>query len=276
MKHVLACLFFLIYIQAGFAQPLKIKDRKVNDLSGTEFFKAISDSALRLENREELIYQAVKNGNIPDFLRKLSCVTQEVALDSTIYKISFFTLPDYMAIGNNEDFFYIPMTPILAQRVAKLLNSSLPTKRMVDLIYQHSEIKLAPSPIPPTRNMTTVPVFKAHNETVQQQLLPFLAQHREGKLTAGHKKDIIISNKVYSEKTAKVVIYGWHQLNGKAIQPVYNKHSNTWADYSHGIRLILNKVIINGKKTTIQKVLSDQKLYSLLSDEGIITRAYYP
>lgn len=276
MKHVLACLFFLIYIQAGFAQSLKIKDRKVNDLSGTEFFKVISDPTLSLEDREELIYKAIKRGNVPNFLRKLSPVSQELTFDSTTYKITFFTLPDYMAIGNDEDFFYIPMTPILAQRVATLLNSSLPTKRMVDLIYQHAEIKLSPSPIPPTPNMTTVPVFKAHSEIVQEQLRPFSVQHQEGKLTAGHKKDIIISTKIYTEKTAKVVIYGWHQANGKAIQPVYNKHSNTWADYSHGVRLILSKVIVNGKKTTLQKVLSDQKLHSLLSDEGIITRASYP
>ena len=147
---------------------------------------------------------------------------------------------------------------------------------MVDSIYQQSEIKLTPIPIPPTKAMITVPVFKKHSEIIAQQLIPFLSQHLSSKLTAGHKKDIIISPKIYTEKTAKVVIYGWHQLNGKAIQPIYNKHSNTWADYSHGVRLIQNKILINGKRTTIQKVVADPKLHQLLSDEGVIEKAFYP
>lgn len=147
---------------------------------------------------------------------------------------------------------------------------------MVDQIYEQAKIKLTPAPIPPTKAMTTVPIFIKHSNSVQQQLIPYLTQHNESELTAGNKKDIIISNKIYTEKTAKVVIYGWHQLNGKAIQPVYNKHSNTWADYSHGVRLIQNKILVNGKKTELQKILADQKMYLLLSDEGVIQKSYYP
>ncbi len=276
MKKLVASLVFIIFVQVTLAQSLKVKPRKLNELTGSEFFDLISDSTLSLTTREDLIFDAIKKGNVPNFLRKLSTIEHEATIDGKKYKITYFTLPDYIAIGSNEDYFYIPTTPILAQRIANLLQCSLPTKKMVDLIYQQSEIKLTPTPIPPTKAMTTVPVFKAHSDTVQQQLIPFLAQHNTGKLTAGHKKDIIISTKIYTEKTAKVVIYGWHQQNGKAIQPVYNKHSNTWADYSHGVRLIQNKVIVNGKKTTLQEVVSDPKLHQLISDEGVITRPYYP
>ena len=276
MRLVFTFLIFLLINVFTFAQSLKIKPRKEKSLVGSEFAKLISDSTLSLNDREYLIFEEIKNGNIPDFLSGLCTVEQEQIIGNKTHKIHFFVLPDYMAIGSNTDYFYVPMTPILAQKVAKHLNCSLPTKKMVDLIYHQSTIKLAPSPLPPNKAMTTVPIFIKHSNIIQQQLSPYLATHKLGELTAGNKKDIIISNKIYTEKTAKVVIYGWHQLNGKAIQPVYNKHTNTWADYSHGVRLVLNKVLLNGKKTTLKKILSDSILNSLLSDEGKIDKPYYP
>jgi hypothetical protein len=276
IKIFTSVIVFLLLIQLGFAQKLKLPSRKADALTGTAFANSIADSTLSLENREEIIFQEIKKGNIPNFLRKLYAVNDELQLENKSYKITYFVIPDYMAIGSNDDYFYVPMTPILAQKVADFLKCSLPTKKMVDQIYEQAKIKLPPAPIPPTKAMTTVPVFIKHSSSVQQQLIPYITQHNLSELTAGNKKDIIISNKIYTEKTAKVVIYGWHQLNGKAIQPVYNKHSNTWADYSHGVRLVNDKLLINGKKTKLKKVLSDAKLSALLSDEGIIIKAYYP
>ena len=168
------------------------------------------------------------------------------------------------------------MTPVLAQQIADLTKCILPTKRMVDAIYEAAEIKLEPQPIPPTPLMTTVPVFMAHNAMIQKQLITYLAQHALSALTAGHKKDIVISNKIYGENSNRVVIYGWHKLDWKPIQPLYNKHSHTWADYSHGVRLIQNIVWVNGKKTTVATVLADPKLNVLLSDEGVISKSFYP
>lgn len=276
MKICWCCLLLLVFTYQTQAQTLKIKDRKTTAIAKDDFVKLIADTSLTLADREDLILKEIKKGNIPDFLRKLSPIEHELIIDGKKQRITFFTLPDYLAIGNNEAYFYMPTTPILAQKIAKLLNCSLPTKKMVDLIYVEAIIKLAPAPIPPTKAMTTVPIFEIHNNLVQQQLVPYVTLHNEGKLTAGNKKDLIISNRIYTEKAAKVVIYGWHQLNGKAIQPVYNKHTNTWADYSHGIRLIQNKVMLNGKKTTLQKILLDPNLHLLLSDEGVIAKPFYP
>lgn len=168
------------------------------------------------------------------------------------------------------------MTPILAQKVARLIKCSLPTKLLVDQIYKEAKIKLAPQPIPPTKAMTSLPVFIAHTDSILSQLKPVMANHQSGELTAGNKKDIIISNKIYGESTPRVVIYGWHKLDGKAIQPVYNKHTNTWADYSHGVRLTQNKIYINHKKTSLKKVLRDAELCRIFSDEGKIDQPYYP
>lgn len=274
----LVCLLIGIFShQVLAAQHLKLPRRKADALSGKAFALSIADSSLSLVKREQLIYKEIKKGNVPDFLRALKKVsdTIEIAgLGST--QISYHVLPDYFAIGSNADFFYIPMTPILAQKIAQVSKASLPTRKMVDRIYQTATIKLEPAPIPPTKAMTSVPAFIKHDEMVKAQLLASFKQHQSGELTAGNKKDIVISNKIYGEKTPRVVIYGWHKLDGKAIQPLYNKHINTWADYSHGVRLIQNKVFVNGKKTSLKQVLADPILYPLLSDEGVITKAYYP
>lgn len=276
MKYLLFVFTILILSQNACAQLLKLKLRDANALTGSEFAKSISDSTLTLKQRENLIFKEIKSGNVPNFLRKLSEIKDSMQISNQICIITYYVLPDYFAIGNNADFFYIPMTPILAQKVADLTKSSLPTKKIVDRIYSNATLKLKPQPISPTKAMTTLPVFIAHNEMINQQLQPLISNHNNSELTAGNKKDIIISNKIYGEPTNRVVIYGWHKLDGKPIQPVYNKHTNTWVDYSHGVRLVQNKVWVNGKETSLAKVLANPKLNILLSDEGEIQKSFYP
>lgn len=276
MKYLTVIL--ILISQSLTAQTLKLPQRKADALSGSAFAISIADSLLTLAQREKIILKEIKNGNVPNFLRKLTKITDSTEWDFGIDKISisYYVLPDYFCIGSDEDFFYVPMTPILAQKVADLTKCSLPTKKMVDQIYKNATIKLQPKPIPPTKAMTTVPVFIAHTEIINMQLNDFNAKHKNSELTAGHKKDIIISNKIYGEKSARVVIYGWHKLDGKPIQPVYNKHTNTWADYSHGVRLVQNTVWLNGKKTTLAKILAAAKQSFLITDEGKIDKPYYP
>lgn len=276
MKYFSILFITILFSQSLHAQVLSLKSKRANALSGSEFATSIADSTFTLAHRENLIFSEIKKGNVPDFLRKLTAVTDSAKIDGKIYSITYYVLPDYLAIGSNKDFFYVPMTPILAQKIAELVKCSLPTKRIVDAVYKAAEVKLEPQPIPPTASMTIVPVFMAHNSIVQKQLSTYLAEHALSALTAGHKKDIVISNKIYGQSSNRVVIYGWHQLDGKAIQPLYNKHSNTWADYSHGVRLVQQKVWLNGKKTSLAKVLADPKLNVLLSDEGVILKPFYP
>lgn len=259
------------------AQTLKIRDRKTDALTGSQFAKSISDTALSLKDREKIIYKAIKQGNIPNFYRKLVKITDSMKVNYRQMVIEYYVIPDYIAIGTDTNYFYCPMTPGLAQRVANKLKCSLPTKQLSDNIYRHAETKLLPLPIPPTPAMTTVPVFMRHNQMVKKQLDSLGTKYKQGDLTAGDKKDVIIANRIYNDTSAyHVVIYGWHRLNGKAIQPVYAKHLNSWADYSHGIRFIQRDVWVNGKKMDIRKILSSPELNVLISDEGPIAKPFYP
>lgn len=277
MKQLISILFFFLMATGfrGNAQHLKLPRRPVNALPGSAFAAAISDSLLSPVAREQRILAEVTIGNVPDFYRNFLAVTDSLISEGKLFVIKYFAAPDYLAIGSDSDYFYCPLTASAAQKIADQLKCSLPTRKMSDRIYQLAGFKLTPEPIPPSIRMITVPVFEEHNKLVQQQLERMGA--RRGTLIAGNKKDVVLSNKIIAaDGTPRVVIYGWHKPDGKAIQPLYNGHKYDWVDYSHGIRLIQNKVYLNGRKTTIKKILMSDELHGLLSDEGVINRPSYP
>jgi hypothetical protein len=231
---------------------------------GTAF--ALSIAALPLEEREEKFLAEVKAGNVPSFLRKLV----PVAVSAGKVKASYFVAPDYLAIGSDDDFFLTPLTPLTAQAIADRLDCVLPTPKMVDDIYASATVKLTPAPIPPSPAMITVPVFLRHNEMVRAAR----GKTPPGTLVAGHKKDVVIANRVFATR-GKVAIYGWHKPDGKPIQPLYTGHTASYADYSHGIRLVSRRMMVDGVATTIDDVLADPKLAPLLSNEGVMLQTRY-
>lgn len=275
MSKVLLFLLILAPLLT-FSQQLKVKDRKPELPKGAEFAAMISDSNLTLQERERSIYKQVRKGNIPPFYRKLIRVTDSSVVAGRLARIEYFVLPDYLAIGSDEDYFYCPMSPMLAQKIAHLFRCSLPTRKMVDQIFNAADVKLTPQPIPPSPAMTTVPVFLQHNQLVGEERDRQVNDSLIGRLVAGNKKDVVVSNRMYKDEKLRVVIYGWHRKKGDPIQPLYNGHKPDWVDYSCGIRLIQNRVRVNGRRTTVRKVLRSPTLHPLLSDEGIITFLNYP
>lgn len=243
-------------------------------MSGTEIIGRLA--SLSLEEREEIVLEEVLRGNVPEFLRRLVPVT--IRQDG--HTATFFATPDYLAIGSDEDYFLVPLTPGVAQRIADRLDCTLPTRKMVDRIWSQAPVKLEPSPIPPGPAMTTVPVFAEHNAAVRKQRDAVIDDFPLGTLVAGTKKDVILSRRIFGNfanpaVTRPVVIYGWHHTDGTPIQPVYNGHHETYVDYSHGIRLVQNTMLVDGDETTVRDVLRSPALSGLLSDEGVILRARY-
>lgn len=255
---------------------LNIPARSENAIKGSEFTGQITGLSLR--DREKAISEEILSGNVPSFSRKLRALTINQTIGTSSYELIFFTVCDYMAIGSDEDYLYIPMTPSTAQYLADKMDCMLPTKKIVDIIYTGAGIKMDPQPIPPSDKMTSVPVFSQHTDLIRQQISQIGYDRLADSIIAGHKKDIIISNKIYSRDRNydRVVIYGWHLSDNNPIQPVYNGHIAMYADYSHGVRLISNIVFINGEIYQVADILKDTKLSALLSSEGIISKPYYP
>lgn len=243
---------------------VNIPKRQPNALTGGEFVKRIE--RLALAEREAQIKKEALSGNVPDFYRQFVPIRAKANIDGRERWAEYFVAPDYFCIGSDEDFFLTPMRPQTAQAIADAFGLTLPTTKMTDDIYELSVLKLPPTPIPPSTNMTKVPVFADHNSTVLKQ-----RGDRTGVLVAGHKKDVVITSRL-ANSSDKVAIYGWHKLDGKPIQPLYLGHTSNWVDYSHGIRFVLREMTVDGERTTVDAVLADPKLSALLSNEGPITR----
>ena len=273
-RVVMRICIFLIFALLAYvptqAQTLNLPHRAANAPSGSEFVNLITP--LSRTDRENTIFSQFAAGNVPGWMRSLKLITTNGTINGTNFTVSYYVTPDYLAVGADLDYFLTPMTPLLAQRLANLLNCSLPTRKMVNDIWAQAPCKLSPAPIPPSPAMTTVPVFDQHNSMVRTQRFAVTNSFPLGTLTGGDKKDVVISVRIYTNFananiTKPVVIYGWHQSNGQPIQPVYNGHEETYADYSHGIRLVQMGITLNGQSNTVTNVLTNPNLAALLSDE---------
>jgi hypothetical protein len=120
-----------------------------------------------------------------------------------------------------------------------------------------------------TESREAMKTYLQNNDLIEKQL----AGKPRSELVAGDKKDIVITNRL-KEKPNRVAIYGWHKLDGKAIQPLTIVHGDWYADYSHGVRLVKNECIVDGKPTTMARVMKDSELCKLVSDEGPIDVNY--
>jgi hypothetical protein len=240
--------------------------RREDALTGSEFLR--QTAGLSRADRERAILQQIEQGNIPDFLRQTREVeVSAIGKDGQRHTGTIRVAPDYLAIGSNEDFVRIPMSPTTAQRIADLTGSQLPTRKMVDDIYRSAEVQLRPQPLPAGPRMMSNEYYQRHQTLVDAQLAERGAA--PGALIAGDKKDIVATNRL-DQHPDRVAIYGWHQPNGRPIQPLSTIHEDSYADYSHGARMVSGTMIVDGVERPIAEVLADPNLAPLLSDEGVI------
>jgi len=246
--------------------PSAIPLRPSGSPTGKEFLAATND--LEIEYREVRILQEILRGNIPTFLR--STIAVEISAqtpDGTKLNGTVYVMPDYLAIGSNDDFVRIPMNPITAQQIADHFGYSLPTTKIVDAVFAQAELRLDPKPLRPGSKMISNYYYKVHNELIEKQL----KEEDYGKLLAGHKKDVVLSNRL-NRRPTRVAIYGWHQEKNNPIQPLSTIHGNLYADYSHGIRLIKNMMFVEGKLMPISEVLTHPIYSWLINKDGIVAK----
>ena len=236
-------------------------------MGGRVFMRSVAD--LSTSDREAAIRDELLSGNVPGFLRRFVTIHTLATTGDDVESTAMYEVaPDYLAIGSDDDFVRVPMTPMTAQAVADAFGCTLPTRKMVNDIYNQAEVKLAPLPL--TEERTSVTTFLQHSGRIewQRQDKPL------GALVGGIKKDVVVTNRL-QEKPNRVAIYGWHKLNGEPIQPMTIVHADTYVDYSHGVRLIRRAMRADGEPTTVDMVLADPNLAALLSDEGTIAEPRY-
>ena len=122
----------------------------------------------------------------------------------------------------------------------------------------------------PTNRMSSTDYLVRHNRAVEGQRAPF--GRSLDKLTAGQKKDLVLSNRLRSSP-GRVAIYGWHRKNGVPIQPLSTVHGAPYADYSYGVRLISATAFVNGEAQPLADLMQNPRLAGIISNEGPITKA---
>lgn len=275
-------------IEIGQAASGKIPERPANALTGSQFIATNDFGDMNSKENQYKMEQAmlaeIAKGNIPSFCRPENMKT--LAMKANGITVQYKAGLDYMAIGSDNDFVRVPMTPILAQALSEKYGWGLPTRDMTRAIYASSDIKLS--------GIGYITAPKGTAEHYKQQLKmqgnEYIVRHtadinkqlgeeglrrlRGGKgLVAGHKKDVIISR--YAVDNPDSLDFDGLYINGAPIQ--HNPaHESTYRDYSHGFRPIDGNVTvidINGKAVTMPyyQALKDPRIASVLNGaEGAI------
>jgi hypothetical protein len=243
----------------------KIPPRAADALNGSQFIKHVA--AMEPEEREAAIVAEILNGNIPAFLRHL--VPVEVTSPFGDHgqapaSATLCVIPDYLAIGSDDDFVRMPMNFRSSTRIAREFGFVLPTDRIVDAVHQQAAYQFSPQPLKPGPRMVLPDYFRTHDQRIREQGLR--AGVAPGILVAGHKKDVVLSNRL-NRRGGRIAIYGWHYRDGTPIQPLSTAHHAGYADYSHGIRLVSQFLTVDGKRYSIYDVLRNT---DLLNGDGAI------
>jgi hypothetical protein len=244
----------------------EIPSRSSEDLTGSQFAQYVSK--MSAQDREEAILEEISKGNLPDFLRKLVRVELHGELaNGQGLTATIFVTPDYLAIGSDSDFLRVPMNLHTAVTIAERFGFVLPTRKIVDAIYLQSSYRLMPQPLPAGPQMRSTEYYLTHNQMIENQMHAMGVEL--GALISGDKKDVVMSNRL-ATNVGRIAIYGWHRGPGRPIQPLSTVHGANYADYSHGIRLISDWALVNGKLQSIRQLLQDPATAKIFSDEGPI------
>ena len=230
--------------------------------TGSQFQQQIAN--LSRDQREATVLREIMHGNVPEFLRQLKPIrVQAIDNSGTNHVATYFVMSDYLAVGSNDNFFRVPINPATASAIADKFDASLITTKVSDDVFAAAQAKLNPKPL--TKDRDAVAAFWQHQQIIEEQLL---GQPR-GQLVTGIKKDVVLTNRL-REKPHKVAIFGWHYPDGRPIQSLYVGHVDWYVDYSHGVRLMSQQIIVDGQMLRVSDVLKDPRLSPLLSSEGPI------
>jgi hypothetical protein len=273
-------------------------------LGGRAFMRAIRGTG-RPHNwnaREDAIYEQLRNGNLPDALiRRWVRINLSVTRNGRTIRGSVEVLPDYLCIGSDSDYVYIPMDPLTAQQVAFVLDLNLPTAKICHAIYRATpqgqriggiarDYFRSPSrrqTAPRGASQTSTAAYAEHSDAIKARMrargIPF------GALVAGHKKDVVISKRLRGTPN-KIAFHGFYDASGVPFEPCRDPgpptqgckerpalaHLRQFCDYAQGVRLVRDRMIVDGRPMSMRTVLRSSTLSWLISAEGPIDPPHIP
>ncbi len=259
------CLGWFLGASAVCGQELPLPTRADNALTGSQLAPLLR--AESQDGREARLAREVLGGNVPSTLRTLHPVSLRRTLDGREIEVVVFVTRDYLAVGSDDDYLRVPLTVGTAMEIGRRVGASLPTPLIVDAVWEAAEARVGPDSLPPGPAMRTVAYFEHHHRRIELRLAEASVDH--GVLLAGHKKDVVLAPGLQTAPD-RVAIYGWHRPNGEPIQSLYLGHARDWVDYSHGIRLVSDRVLVDGDELSYRELLADTALAQLLSVGGVV------
>jgi peptidoglycan hydrolase-like protein with peptidoglycan-binding domain/N-acetyl-anhydromuramyl-L-alanine amidase AmpD len=185
--------------------------------------------------------------------------------------IIFYVMADYFAIGEPDDYVYIPLDPVTAEKICRLRGWTFPTKRMVELTFEQSDCKVFAVPgksgpwgPPYDARMFSVARIEAFNKRTQNQIAEIRAPLAV--LRAGHRKDLVLTNELETHHH-KLAYWGWFREDGSPIQGPYvgvTQHWSIYFDYSHGFRPVLLMGRAHGIQTPVKEMLQHGTMHKAL------------
>lgn len=229
-------------------------------LTGTDILRELVNTLGAV--REEQVYKFALEGQVPLFLREwVEVPVAHGALSGSVY-----VLPDFFCLGTNEDYVYVPMGAMSAERVGGLLNARLPTISMVRQVYAHSRKQVA-KPWGPPYDGSMSHTSRWSVQTAKVRAALFASGAKPGDLVEGHFKNVIVSKKVIDGRGVLLGFWGWFDKDGRPIQGDSQAHGAGYCDYSHGVRYVLNEMIVEGQLMSVDEVLRHEEYHHLISDE---------
>ena len=116
--------------------------------------------------------------------------------------------------------------------------------------------------------MRSTAYYLEHTRLIDQQRAALGAS--VGPLTAGHKKDLVLTGRLRAFPD-RVAIYGWHKGVARPIQPLSTVHGARYADYSHGVRLVSDELLVDGVPMSMPDALAVPALARALGEESAIS-----
>ncbi|MBC7659404.1 MAG: hypothetical protein H7249_06820 [Chitinophagaceae bacterium] len=260
----LPCTLVMLFSCFSFPESpdrITLKGVRNADTPGASALFAALPQGMDVVPREKIFLDWFSAGYIPERYSRFKAIHVNARGHQLVYWVG----ADYLALGNDNDFVLTPLSWTTVKILAARWRMLIPTQKMVDQIYQQADRIHWPHAYPPSDEMRSTAYLLNHNQWIQERSAIEWKYHP---LIAGHKKDLVVTPRLF-EKPQKLAIYGWQNLgNGAAIQPVSLWHGKFYVDYSHGIRFVTPEVELDGKPTTVQAILKDPELAPLLSFEG--------
>jgi N-acetyl-anhydromuramyl-L-alanine amidase AmpD/outer membrane protein OmpA-like peptidoglycan-associated protein len=257
--------------------------RPSGSMTGSAFLADLTTRGLDAPKKDadrdvELVKELIA-GNVPPFL--LNFVTIPVTFKKFVGEI--YVSPDFVAIGDDGDFVRIPLTPVGAQKMHDAFETTFPTSKIADLIFKttgatilkhHSATDFHPK-VPAQDVFDQKNGLMRLNFDVLESNKAIEKDRGTGKLgtlIAGPKKDVILhANALLKDKPLKgqrpVIIYGLNDPpHAWPRQDAGTHHPNTYMDYSHGIRLVAQTMLVDSTLENIFDVARDKDKFGLVTD----------